>query len=317
MLVRNVWMSVDPYMRGRMSDRSSYVPPFEVGRPLDGGCVGRVVRSRNDRFAEGGYVLGRLGWRELFVSDGGDLVPVDPAVAPLEAYLGILGMPGLTAYVGLLKVGELHEGETVFVSSAAGAVGSAACQIARLRGCRVVGSAGSDEKVAWLKAEAGVDAAFNYHAADSLTDELRRAAPEGIDVAFDNVGGDHLEAALNVMNPFGRVVLCGAISVYNAASPPPGPANLFLAIIKRLKLQGFIVSDHAATTGQFRADVGGWISAGALKWRETVVEGLEAAPRALIGLFHGDNIGKMLVRLEPPDPAGERTRDGTSGAARD
>ena len=303
-LVRNAWMSVDPYMRGRMSDRRSYVPPFEVGRPLEGGCVGRVVRSRNGGIAEGTWVLGRLGWRELYLSDGKDLVPVDPSLAPVQAYLGVLGMPGFTAYVGLLKVGELHEGETVFVSSAAGAVGSVACQVARLRGCRVVGSTGSAEKVAWLEKDAGVDAAFDYHAASDLAEELRRHAPEGVDVAFDNVGGKQLEAVLDVMNPFGRVVLCGAISAYNATSPPQGPSNLFLAITKRLKLQGFIVSDHTATMGQFRTEMAAWIAAGKLTWRETVVDGLEAAPRALIGLFRGDNIGKMLVRLDPGLPPG-------------
>ena len=302
-LVRNIWMSVDPYMRGRMNDRRSYISSFELGRPLEGGCVGRVVESRSDRFSAGDFVLGSLGWRDYFISHGRDLVPVDRSLAPLPAYLGVLGMPGFTAYVGLVKIGELHEGETVFVSAAAGAVGSVACQIARLKGCRVVGSTGSDEKVAWLKDDLGVDGAFNYHAVRDLGAELRRRAPEGVDLAFDNVGTTHLDAALGAMNDFGRVVLCGAISVYNATSPPPGPANLVLAIQKRLKLQGFIISDHTATQGQFRAEMGAWVSSGAIKRRETALEGLEAAPAALIGLFHGENIGKMLVRLVPEDAA--------------
>src|SRR6266571_5024471 len=243
-LVRNLYMSVDPYMRGRMVDRASYVAPFPLGQPLDGGCVGQVVKSNGAPFQVGDYVLGFRGWREYYVSDGADLTKIDPHLAPIQAFLGTLGMPGMTAYVGLLDIGRPKEDETVFVSAAAGAVGSIVCQIAKIKGCRVVGSAGSDEKVRWLREEAGVDAAFNYKKVEDLTAQIGRDCPTGIDVYFDNVGGEHLEAALGHMTPHGRIVLCGMISLYNATQPPPGPRNLFLAVTKRLTLQGFIVSDH-------------------------------------------------------------------------
>jgi NADPH-dependent curcumin reductase CurA len=301
-LVRNIYLSVDPYMRARMVERPGYSSPFPLGQPLDGGCVGRVVKSKNETFAVGDYVSGFRGWREYYVSDGADLVKIDPKLAPIQTYLGTFGMPGMTAYVGLLDIGQLKGGETVFVSAAAGAVGSVACQIAKIKGCRVVASAGSDEKVAWLRDVAGVDAAFNYKKVDDLTAELGRRCPDGIDVDFENVGGAHLEAGLEHMKMHGRVVLCGMISVYNATQPPPGPRNLFLAIGRRLTLQGFIVSDHQDRLPQFRADMGRWIAEGRLKWKETVLDGIENAPRAFIGLFTGENIGKMLVRIGP-DPA--------------
>jgi NADPH-dependent curcumin reductase CurA len=296
MLVCNHYMSVDPYMRGRMYDRASYVAPFQIGQPLEGGCVGQVVQVQGDTaFGVGEYVLSRLGWREYFISDGKGLTKVDPTYAPLQAYLGVMGMPGMTAYVGLLDIGKPKAGDTVFVSAAAGAVGSVVCQIARLHGCRVVGSAGSAAKVHWLQEVAGVDAAFNYKQVDSLIAELGRHCPNGIDVYFENVGGAHLEAALELMNSFGRLVLCGMISQYN--SPTTGPNNLTYAVRKRLTLQGFIVSDHTDRLPQFSADMAAWIQAGKIKWEETVVAGLENAPRAFIGLFTGENIGKMLVKL--------------------
>ena len=297
-LVRNRWMSVDPYMRGRMIDRKSYLPPFEVGKALQGGAVGEVIASRHDGFAVGDHVLGMLGWRELYLSDGSGLQKVDGSVAPLSAYLGILGMPGLTAHYGLLQIGEPKEGETVFVSGAAGAVGAAVCQIARLKGCRVVASAGSPEKIAWLTEEAGVDEAFDYKTVGSVVRALAQAAPGGVDVYFDNVGGDHLEAALHVMNPFGRIVACGSISTYNATEPPCGPGNLFHVVTKRLLMQGFIVSDHYDHFPAFAREMAGWLASGRVKWKETVVEGLANAPDAFIGLFSGANLGKMVVRLE-------------------
>jgi NADPH-dependent curcumin reductase CurA len=301
-LVRNIYLSVDPYMRARMVERPGYSSPFPLGQPLDGGCVGRVVKSKNETFAVGDYVSGFRGWREYYVSDGADLVKIDPKLAPIQTYQGTFGMPGMTAYVGLLDIGQLKGGETVFVSAAAGAVGSVACQIAKIKGCRVVASAGSDEKVAWLRDVAGVDAAFNYKKVDDLTAELGRRCPDGIDVDFENVGGAHLEAGLEHMKMHGRVVLCGMISVYNATQPPPGPRNLFLAIGRRLTLQGFIVSDHQDRLPQFRADMARWIAEGRVQWKETVLDGIENAPRAFIGLFTGENIGKMLVRIGP-DPA--------------
>ncbi len=298
-LVRNIYLSVDPYMRGRMIDRPSYMPPFELGKPLEGGCVGQVVESRNERLRQGQYVVGMQGWREFYLSSGRGLLPVDPGLAPLPAYLGVMGMPGLTAYVGLLDFGKPRDGETLFVSAAAGAVGSAVCQIGKIRGCRVVGSAGSDEKVEWLVREAGIDCAFNYKRVGSLHRELERLCPDGIDVYFDNVGGAHLEAALERMNLRGRIVLCGMISRYNDTKLEPGPKNLFLAIGKRLTLSGFIVSDHLDRIGAFTTDMARWISEGRIRWTTTILEGIEKAPEAFIGLFKGENLGKMLVRLSP------------------
>lgn len=295
-LVRNLYMSVDPYMRGRMLEQPSYVQPFQVGQPLDGGCVGEIVQSHSAAWHVGEHVLGRKGWREYYVSDGTELTKIDPTLAPLQSYLGALGMPGLTAYVGLLDIGRPRAGETVFVSAAAGAVGAVACQIAKIQGCRVVGSAGSAAKVRWLRDVAGVDAAFNYKEVGGLAAELARQCPHGIDVYFENVGGDHLDAALEHMNLRGRIVLCGMISQYNA-STPSGPSNLRLAVRKRLTLQGFIVSDHVDRQPQFYADMGAWIAAGKMHWQETIVEGIANAPQAFLGLFAGDNTGKMLVRL--------------------
>ena len=297
-LVRNLYMSVDPYMRGRMLEQPSYVEPFQLGKPLDGGCVGQVVAAEGGPFQVGDYVLGRRGWREYFVSESSELTKIDPTHAPIQAYLGTLGMPGLTAYIGLLDIGQPKAGNTVFVSAAAGAVGTVACQIAKVHGCRVVGSAGSAAKVTWLREVAGVDAAFNYKEVSSLTAELQKHCPHGIDVYFENVGGAHLEAALETMNPFGRIALCGMISQYNDAAASPGPGNLRIAVRKRLLLQGFIVSDHLHRQPQFSADMGEWIAAGKIQWQETIVDGLENAPRAFLGLFTGENTGKMLVRLQ-------------------
>jgi NADPH-dependent curcumin reductase CurA len=294
-LVRNLYMSVDPYMRGRMNDVQSYTPPFQLGRPLEGGAVGRVERSRNPDFREGDHVASNLGWREQFVSDGRGLGRIDPAVAPVSAYLGILGGTGLTAYVGLLDLGRPKPGETVFVSAAAGAVGSVVGQIAKLKGCRVVGSAGSQAKIDFLT-ELGFDAAINYREEELLT-ALTRHSPDGIDVYFDNVGGDHLQAALALMNPFGRIPACGMISQYNNTTPAPGPNNLTNIVRNRLTVQGFIISDHLDRRPAFLEDMGTWLSEGRVRNRETIVEGLEHAPQALIGLLQGENIGKMLVKL--------------------
>jgi NADPH-dependent curcumin reductase CurA len=296
-LVQNIYMSVDPYMRGRMYDRKSYAPPFQLGQPLDGGCVGRVVESKNEQFQAGDFILGMYGWREYFTSDGNGIFKVDPNVAPIQTYLGTLGMPGLTAYYGLLEIGQPKEGETVFVSAASGAVGSIVCQIAKLNGCYVVGSAGSDEKVAWLLEEAGVDAAFNYKKTDNIIAEVGKNCPNGIDVYYENVGGVHLEAALEHMNKFGRIVMCGMIDMYNATGPVPGPSNLAYTIGKQLTIQGFIVRDHFDILMQFYADMAKWIAEGKIKWKETIIEGIESAPRAFIGLFKGENFGKMIVKV--------------------
>jgi hypothetical protein len=301
-LVRNIYMSVDPYMRGRMVLRESYVPPFQVGEALSGGAVGQVVESQNPNFSRGDYVSNFSGWKEWFLSGGGDLTKIDPAMAPIHAFLGALGMPGLTAYAGLLKVGALKEGERVFVSAASGAVGAIVCQIAKNKGCYVVGSAGSDEKCAWLTEEAGVDRAINYKTCGDLARAVREALPEGIDVYFENVGGAHLDAALANMRMNGRIAVCGMIEQYNATTPPPGPANFINVLPMRLTIRGFIVTDYASLTPEFLRDMSEWRKAGKMKWRETVVEGLENAPEAFIGLFRGDNVGKMLVKIGP-DPA--------------
>jgi NADPH-dependent curcumin reductase CurA len=299
-LVQNLFMSVDPYMRGRMNDVKSYSPPFEVGKPLEGSAIGRVVESRSPGLAAGDLVLHGYGWREHAVLGASEAHKVEeiPGVS-LSAHLGVLGMPGFTAYVGLLDIAAFKEGEAVFVSGAAGAVGSLAGQIARLRGAsRVVGSAGSDEKVAYLTGKLGFDAAFNYKKGP-VHEQLAKAAPDGIDVYFDNVGGDHLEAALGALRRYGRVAMCGSISTYNATGPVPGPRNLGRAIGERLTLRGFIVNDHAARRPDMIAEVGGGLREGKITFEETVVDGLENAPAAFIDMLRGANVGKMIVRLAP------------------
>lgn len=299
LLVQNRWMSVDPYMRGRMIDRKSYVPPFEVGKVLEGGAVGEVVQSNNPDFAKGDLVLSMNGWREFYLSDGNGLQKLQTFGLPEQAFLGVAGMPGLTAWGGLLKIGEPKEGETVFVSGAAGAVGSLVCQIAKIKGCTVVGSAGSDEKCEWLKS-VGVDEVINYKKAgdqSGLIKALKKAAPQGVDVYFENVGGDHLVAGLEAMNQFGRIVVCGMISGYNDTEPKPGPWNLFHIIAKSLKIQGFIVTQFQDNLPEFLGDLSKWYAAGKIHTQETVDEGIENAPGAFLKLFSGGNKGKMLVKL--------------------
>lgn len=296
-LVQNEWMSVDPYMRGRMNDSASYVPPFQIGRPLEGGCVGKVIESLNDDFAVGDYVLGNLGWREKWKSSGEGVSTVDPKLADPRTYLGTLGMTGLTAWAGLTRVAELKPGSTVFVSAASGAVGSIVCQIAKSMDCRVIGSAGKAKKIAWLREKAHVDEVFNYNETDDLSAELGVLAPNGIDVYFDNVGGEHLEAALDHMNIHGVIVSCGMISTYNATGPVAAPRNLFKIIGKRVRMEGMLVFDFLDQRGKFVKDMSGWIKSGAVVWEESITEGLENAPAAFIGLFKGDNMGKSLIRL--------------------
>ncbi len=294
--VRNLWMSVDPYMRGRMSEGGSYVAPFELGKALEGSAVGRVEASKDASLEVGAYVRSFLGWREAFVAPAARLQVVDVSQVPGPAYLALLGIPGMTAWIGLFKIAGLKAGETIFVSGGAGAVGSVACQLARLHGCRVVASASSAAKVAYLRDELKVDYAFSYLDGEPLA-HLKKAAPEGIHVYFDNTGGPQLEAALATLRDFGRVALCGGISNYN--TPGPGPRNLTLAIGKRLRLEGFIVSDHLKEMPAFLAEAVPALKAGKLVSHETVVEGLDAAPGALMDLLHtgAGNIGKMVVKL--------------------
>jgi NADPH-dependent curcumin reductase CurA len=295
-LVRNICISVDPYMRGRMNEGSSYVPPFQIGQPMEGGAVGKVVATMDERLPAGTFVHSFYGWREAYVAPASSLQVVDTSVAPPSAYLGILGVTGLTAWVGLFRIAGLKEGETVFVSAGAGAVGSAACQLAKMHGCRVLASAGTEDKVAFLRDELKVDYAFNYRDGVPL-DQLKKGAPEGIDVYFDNTAGPQLEAALYVLRNHGRVALCGGVAGYN--TPVPGPRNLIQAIGKRLRLEGFIVSDHFSDLPAFLAEAVPALKSGQLISRETVVEGLDAAPGALLGLLQSGagNTGKMIVRL--------------------
>ncbi len=298
-LIRNAYFSVDPYMRPRMNDVRSYVAPFTLGEAMTGGAVGRVAVSRSPRYAEGDWVLHQLGWREWALSDGAALRRLDASSAPLSTALGVLGMPGYTAWYGLYELGAPAEGETVFVSGAAGAVGSAVGQMARIAGCRVIGSAGSEEKLAWLR-ELGFDEVFNYRET-SPRRALAELAPDGIDIYFDNVGGDHLEAAIGAAKTYGRIVACGSIARYNDAEPAAGPRNMFMVVTKRLRIQGFIVSDHFERFGEFAREAGEWLADGRLRYRETVVEGIENAPKAFLGLLRGENIGKMLVKVGPAE----------------
>ena len=295
-LVRNLYMSVDPYMRGRMNEtKSSYVPPFQLGKAMEGSAVGEVIESRAEGFKSGDIVTSMLGWREYFIAEPQALHPVNREIQPLSVYLGTLGPTGLTAWVGLNLV-DVQAGDVIFISGAAGAVGNVAGQLAKLRGCEVIGSAGSAEKIEFLQAS-GFDRVFNYKDAPVL-EQLNRAAPDGIDVYFDNVGGETLEAALSVLRVHGRIVACGAISSYNAEKPAPGPSNLFNITTKRLTMKGLIVSDSLHLLGDFEREVGGYFQAGKLKNKETVVTGIDRAVEAFLGLFDGKNIGKMVVKLD-------------------
>jgi NADPH-dependent curcumin reductase CurA len=282
-------------MRGRMNAGKSYVPPFELGKPLDGAAVGDVIESRAPEFKPGDVVTSNFGWREYFVAMPEDLHAVSREIQPLSVYLGALGMTGMTAWSGLNLV-EVKAGDVVYISGAAGAVGNVAGQLAKLRGCRVIGSAGSAEKVRFLREACGFDNAFNYKTGPVL-EQLNREAPDGIDVYFDNVGGETLEAALSALRVHGRIVACGGISGYNEETPRPGPSNLFNFITKRLTMKGLIVSDWLNRHAEFEKEVGGYFQAGALKNKETVVKGIDQAVGAFIGLFHGQNVGKMVVEL--------------------
>ena len=294
--VRNSWMTVDPYMRGRMNDVQSYTPPFQIGEALQGGAVGEVIASNDPSFAAGDTVQSFFGWREAFNAPAAAIQKLATHGLPIQAFLGVAGMPGMTAYAGLLRTAALKDGDVVFVSGGAGAVGQIVAQIAKLKGHTVIASAGGADKMAYLKS-LGVDHVIDYKAESDLTAALMRAAPGGIDVYFDNVGGAHLEAALMAAKPFGRFALCGAISQYNATDGGPGIRGLIMAVGKQLRLEGFIVSTHADMQPAFVADMIKWIGEGKVQWRETVEDGVENAPTAFLKLFSGENLGKMLVRL--------------------
>ena len=295
-LVRNVFLSLDPAMRGWMDDRKSYLPPIALGDVMRGLTAGVVESSHHPDFAVGDAVQGALGWQQFAVAEAHELTPI-PEGVPLNVALGPLGMTGLTAYFGLLDIGEPKPGETVLISAAAGAVGSVAGQIARIHGCRVVGTAGSEDKCRWLIDELGFDAVINYKTVDDLHGALAEACPKGIDVYFDNVGGEMLDAALRLLRFRGRVVLFGAISQYNATEPPPGPAHYLSLLVNRGRMQGFIVFDYQKRYAEGVEKLGGWLAEGKLRYREEIVDGLENAPRALLRLFDGNKNGKLLVRI--------------------
>jgi NADPH-dependent curcumin reductase CurA len=298
-LVRNLYMSVDPYMRGRMKVGKSYVPPFELGKPMSGGAVGEVVESRAEEFKPGDAVTSNYGWREYFIATPQELHPVSRNIQPLSVYLGALGMTGLTAWAGLHLV-DVKADDVIFISGAAGAVGNVAGQLAKIRGCEVIGSAGSPEKVKFLEEECGFDRVFDYKTSPVIPaiEQLNLAAPDGIDVYFDNVGGEMLEAALSALRVHGRIIACGGISGYNAEMPQPGPSNLFNITTKRLTMKGLIVGDWLGCRGEFEQVMGDYYRSGKLKNNETVVVGIDNAVSAFLGLFTGENIGKMVVKLE-------------------
>jgi NADPH-dependent curcumin reductase len=294
-LMRIIYLSLDPYMRGRMSAAKSYATPAEIGQPMVGGTVGEIIQSRNPKFMVGDIVVGYSGWQEYGLSNGAGLRKLDPKAAPVSTALGVLGMPGMTAYVGLLEIGQPKPGETVVVAAASGAVGSTVGQIAKIKECRAVGIAGGTEKCRFVVSELGFDACIDHRAPD-FTQQLEVACPRGIDVYFENVGGAVQQAVWPLLNDFARIPVCGLIAQYNATTPMPGP-DMVSVLRKRLLLRGFIVWDFAARQGDFLRDVGEWLRNGRLKYREDIVEGLENAPAAFLGLLEGKNFGKVLVRM--------------------
>ncbi|HYB11853.1 MAG TPA: NADP-dependent oxidoreductase [Myxococcota bacterium] len=300
-LVRNLYLSFDPAMRGWMEDRPSYVPPVALGEVMRAGSVAQVVESKSPAFKPGDFVQGTFGWQDYAVSDGKGPLPVSklPPGVPLTWPLGVLGITGLTAYFGLLDLGKPAAGETVVVSGAAGATGSVAAQIAKLKGCRVIGIAGGRAKCDWLRKEAGLDAAIDYKAED-VGARLREMCARSVDIYFDNVGGEILDAVLAQIATRARLVLCGGISSYNASQPPPGPRNYLNLVIQRARMEGFIVLDYAARFGEAVRELAGWVASGKIKHQEDVQTGLENAPRTFLRLFEGRNIGKQLLKVSDP-----------------
>lgn len=296
-LVRTLFLSLDPYMRPRMTELNSYVPAFELGKPLTGGAVGEVVETRNPRFAKGDIVNGLLNWATHTLHDGRGLRKIDATGVPLSAHLGVLGMPSFTAWYGIKHICKPKAGETVFVSAATGAVGQVAGQLAKLAGATVVGCAGDEEKCQWAVREAGYDACFNHRTERDYGAVLDKLCPKGIDADFENAGGGIFHAVFARMNDFGRIAFCGAISEYQDKEPIAGPTKMFTIVQRRLNLQGFIISDHVALMGDFVNEVGGLLKQGKLKARETVIDGLANAPQAFMGLLKGENFGKLVVKV--------------------
>jgi hypothetical protein len=301
LLVRSLYLSVDPYMRPMLvAGARSYRAPQEIGQVMMGGVVGEVAESNHTRFTRGDIVVGMFGWQQYATSDGAGVRKVDPALAPISTALGVLGMTGLSAYFGMLEIGKPQAGETVVVSGAAGAVGSLAGQIARIKGSRVIGIAGSDEKVRWLTEELGFDAAFNYKTTPSVYRKLLTLCPEGIDVYFDNVGGEITDTVVRLINVRARLVICGQISQYNLEKPGMGPRWLWTLIVKQARAEGFLVFQFAERFDEGLRQLAEWLREGKLKYRETIIDGIENAPRAFIGMLKGENIGKQLVKIAEP-----------------
>ena len=296
-LVTNKWISVDPYMRARMTERKNYKPPFEIGKPMEGTAIGEIIESKSNNFEKGDFVLSEFGWRDNFIANSESLKKINPINVPIQTYLGPLGFTGHTAYIGLFRIAKIKQNQTILVSSAAGSVGSTVCQIAKILGCKVIASTGSDEKVEWLKKEIGVDHAFNYKKIDNLVLHFKDICPEGFDIYFDNVGGDFLEAAIFRMKNFGRIVICGRISQMNATSPGEGLKNMAHVLVKRLTIKGFLIFDHYDDYKDFENDMSNWVINKEIKWRETIVEGIENSPQAFLDLLNGKNIGKMIVKI--------------------
>ena len=296
-LVSNSWISVDPYMRARMTERKNYKPPFKIGEEMEGYAIGKVEISNDKSFNVGDLVFSSQGMRDNFVCSADKLKKLKAIDMPIQSYLGPLGMTGHTAYIGLLKHGELKAGQTVLVSSAGGSVGSTVCQIAKNLGCKVIASTGSDEKVDWLKNELKVDYAFNYKKVENLVLHFKEVCPDGFDLYFDNVGGDFLESAIFQMKNFGRIVVCGRISQMNVTTPGSGIKNMAHVLVKRLTIKGFLIFDHENEREPFETDMLKWLSEGKVKFKETIYQGLESAPKSFIDLLEGKNIGKMLVKI--------------------
>ncbi len=296
-LLKTKFVSVDPYLRGRMRDEKSYIEPFKVGEPLESGIIAEVIKSNNEDFKKGDFVNGMLQWKQFQTSNGNGLNKINNGNIPLEAFLGALGLTGITAYLGLLKIGKPKKGETLLVSGAAGAVGSIAGQIGKIKGCRVIGIAGSDEKIEWIKEKFGFDAGINYKTTKDIKKAISQVCPDGVDVYYDNVGGEILDAALANMNKYGRVVNCGAISLYNETEIPKGPRVETTLIKKSILMQGFTVRDFVKDFGPAKTQLAKWIQEDSLKYTETVINGFENIPKAFIDLFDGKNKGKMLVKV--------------------
>ena len=296
-LVKNKWISVDPYMRARMTERKNYKPPFTIGKPMEGAAIGEIVQSNSSNFNVGDVVLSDFGWRDFFITKDKTLTKIDPVNIPLQTYLGPLGMTGHTAYIGLFKIANIQKNQTILVSSAGGSVGSTVCQIAKTLGCKVIASTGSDDKVKWLEEDLGVDIAFNYKKIDNLVTHFKKIVPEGFDLYFDNVGGNFLESAIFNMKNFGKIVICGRISQMNATTPGEGLKNMAYVLVKRLTIKGFLIFDHAEDFENFEKDMYDWVLNKKIKWRETIVEGIENSPQAFLDLLDGKNVGKMLVKI--------------------